>query len=85
MPYLYDWTGFYIGGNAGYGQNRACWGSFGGGLIADGCSSNSGGMVGGQGGYRWQLGQMVFGLEAEGDWTNMRASLPTHPRVSRRD
>ena len=29
MPYMYDWTGFYIGGNAGYGQNRACWGSFG--------------------------------------------------------
>ena len=77
MPYMYDWTGFYIGGNAGYGQNRACWGSFGTGLAADGCSSNSGGLVGGQGGYRWQFGPVVFGLEAEGDWSNMRANLPT--------
>jgi outer membrane immunogenic protein len=77
MPYIYDWTGFYIGGNAGYGQNRACWGSFGAGLVADGCSTNSGGMVGGQGGYRWQFGQVVFGVEVEGDWANMRASLPT--------
>jgi outer membrane immunogenic protein len=77
VPYVYDWTGFYIGGNAGYGQNRACWGSFGAGLVADGCSTNSGGMVGGQGGYRWQFGQVVFGVEVEGDWANMRASLPT--------
>jgi outer membrane immunogenic protein len=77
LPYLYDWTGFYIGANGGYGSNRACWGSFGAGLIADGCNSKSGGLFGGQGGYRWQFGQMVFGLEAEGDWANMRASLPT--------
>jgi outer membrane immunogenic protein len=33
MAMVYDWTGFYIGGNGGYGSNRACWGSFGGGLI----------------------------------------------------
>jgi outer membrane immunogenic protein len=74
---VYDWTGFYIGGNAGYGSNRACWGSFGTGLIADGCNSKSGGVVGGQGGYRWQAGAFVFGVEAEGDWANMRASMPT--------
>jgi outer membrane immunogenic protein len=77
MPYVYDWTGFYIGANGGYGSNRACWGSFGTGLIAEGCNSKSGGMFGGQGGYRWQFGQVVFGVEAEGDWTNMRASIPT--------
>ena len=28
MAYIYDWTGFYIGGNGGYGSNRACWGNF---------------------------------------------------------
>jgi outer membrane immunogenic protein len=77
MPYGFDWTGFYIGGNGGYGLNRACWGSFGAGLVADGCNSKGGGLVGGQGGYRWQFGSMVFGVEAEGDWANMRASLPT--------
>jgi outer membrane immunogenic protein len=77
MPYMYDWTGFYIGANAGYGQNRACWGSFNTGLGPEGCGNNSGGLVGGQGGYRWQFGQVVFGLEAEGDWASLRASLPS--------
>lgn len=78
MPYVYDWTGFYIGANGGYGSNRACWGSFGTGLVAEGCNSKSGGMVGGQGGYRWQTGSVVFGLEAEGDWASLRASLPSN-------
>ena len=74
---VYDWTGFYIGANGGYASNRACWGSFGTGLIAEGCNSKSGGVIGGQGGYRMQAGQFVFGVEAEGDWANMRASLPS--------
>jgi outer membrane immunogenic protein len=77
MAYVYDWTGFYIGANGGYGSNRACWGSFGTGLPIDGCNTKSGGMFGGQGGYRWQFGSVVFGAEVEGDWANMRASLPS--------
>ena len=24
-PMIYDWTGFYIGGNGGWGQSRNCW------------------------------------------------------------
>ncbi len=55
---VYDWTGFYIGANGGYGSNRACWGSFGTGLIPEGCNSKSGGVFGGQGGYRWQVGHV---------------------------
>jgi len=74
---IYDWTGFYIGGNAGYGSSRNCWGNFGTSIVAEGCNSRSGGMVGGQGGYRWQMGQVVFGVEAEGDWANLRGSLPS--------
>jgi outer membrane immunogenic protein len=38
----------------------------------------SGGLVGGQIGYRWQTNQFVFGLEAQGDWAdikNTRVSL----------
>jgi outer membrane immunogenic protein len=77
MPYIYDWTGFYIGGNAGYGQNRACWGNFSTAVGPEGCANNSGGLIGGQGGYRWQFGQVVFGVEAEGDWASMRASVPS--------
>jgi outer membrane immunogenic protein len=70
-------NGLRLGANGGYASNRACWGSFGAGLVAEGCNSKSGGVLGGQGGYRVQAGQFVFGVEAEGDWANMRASLPS--------
>jgi outer membrane immunogenic protein len=47
---IYDWTGFYIGANGGWGQSRNCWGfvPVGGVFIADGCNSRSGGVAGGQ-------------------------------------
>jgi outer membrane immunogenic protein len=77
MPYVYDWTGFYIGANGGYGSSRNCWGNFGNAVVPEGCNSRSGGMIGGQGGYRWQMGQVVFGVEAEGDWASLRGSLPS--------
>jgi outer membrane immunogenic protein len=80
LPMLYDWTGFYIGGNGGWGQSRNCFdfvdafGVF----VADGCRERSGGVAGGQIGYRWQASQWVFGVEAQGDWadlSNQRISL----------
>ena len=77
MSPAYDWTGFYMGANGGYGSNRACWGSFAAGLIPEGCNSKSGGVFGGQGGYRAQFGQLVVGVEAQGDWANLRASVPS--------
>jgi outer membrane immunogenic protein len=72
---VYDWTGFYIGGNGGYASSRNCWGfvPVAGAVIPDGCHSQSGGVVGGQVGYRWQGGPMVFGLEAQGDWASLRS------------
>ena len=39
--------------------------------VADGCRERSGGLVGGQIGYRWQANQWVFGLEAQGDWADL--------------
>ena len=77
MPYLYDWTGFYLGANGGYGSNRACWGNFtvNGTLFpTEGCTSKSGGVFGGQGGYRFQMGGLVLGAEVQGDWASLRAS-----------
>ena len=77
---IYDWTGFYIGANGGWGQSHSCWNivdPFGVNL-ADGCRDRSGGLFGGQIGYRWQASQWVFGLEAQGDWadlSNQRVSL----------
>jgi outer membrane immunogenic protein len=73
---IYDWSGFYIGANAGWGDSRNCWDvvPLTGVTIADGCISRSGAIAGGQLGYRWQSGQFVYGLEAQGDWANLRGS-----------
>jgi outer membrane immunogenic protein len=77
MPALYDWSGFYIGVNGGWGTENRCFdattpaGTF---VGSEGCHSTSGGVAGGQAGYRWQMNSWVFGLEAQGDWANLRGS-----------
>jgi outer membrane immunogenic protein len=73
---IYDWTGFYIGGNGGWGQARACWDFVvpGAATTAAGCREGSGGVVGGQVGYRWQTGQFVFGVEGQGDWADLSST-----------
>jgi outer membrane immunogenic protein len=85
---IYDWTGFYIGGNGGWGDSHQCLNFVGlaGAVFGEGCSNRSGGIVGGQVGYRWQSSQWVFGVEAQGDWadlSNTRLSL-INPLVSLR-
>jgi outer membrane immunogenic protein len=57
-------------------REDACWGivPVGAGVIPDGCADRSGGLVGGQLGYRWQSNQFVFGLEAQGDWADISGS-----------
>lgn len=77
---IYDWTGIYLGINGGWGQSRNCW-DMNGALvfgfnpaIAEGCNTASGGVVGGQVGYRQMLGNFVFGIEAQGDWANLKGS-----------
>jgi outer membrane immunogenic protein len=77
---IYDWSGFYIGANGGWAQNHNCvdFLDAAGFVVASGCRDRSGGVVGGQIGYRWQSSQWVFGLEAQGDWadlSNQRVSL----------
>src|SRR5713226_3729207 len=74
---VYDWSGFYIGANGGWGSSRKCWdavtaaGVF---SVAEGCHDATGGVAGGQIGYRWQAGTWVFGLEGQGDWADLRGS-----------
>ena len=77
---IYNWSGFYIGANGGWGQSHNCWDFvfLAGPVFSDGCRDRSGGVLGGQVGYRWQSNQFVFGLEAQGDWadlSNTRVSL----------
>src|SRR6266571_3156762 len=70
---IYDWSGFYIGANGGWGSSHKCWdfvtpaGAF---VAAEGCHDATGGTAGGQVGYRWQAGTWVFGLEAQGNWAD---------------
>jgi outer membrane immunogenic protein len=82
---IYDWSGFYIGANAGGASSRNCWNLNNAGGIAvvpavsEGCSSATGGLAGGQIGYRWQSTNLVFGLEAQGDWASLSGSSVSTP------
>ncbi len=76
---IYDWSGFYIGANGGWGSSRKCWDLTNDGFgpipaFAEGCHDATGGVVGGQIGYRWQAGTWVFGLEGQGNWADLRGS-----------
>jgi outer membrane immunogenic protein len=75
LPPMFNWSGFYIGGNGGWGRSDNCWDivTLG---VNDGCRDKSGGVIGGQIGYRWQQpnNHFVWGLEAQGDWANLSRS-----------
>lgn len=63
----YNWTGYYLGGNVGYG-----WG----GLTHS--TLDPSGFVGGiQGGYNHQIGQVVLGVEADIAVTNIDDKFAT--------
>jgi outer membrane immunogenic protein len=76
LPVIYNWSGFYIGVNGGWGNSHNCWDfvALAGPVFSDGCRDRSGGLFGGQVGYRWQSNQFVFGLEAQGDWADLSSS-----------
>jgi outer membrane immunogenic protein len=65
-PVVYNWTGFYLGVNGGGAFGKSNWDAFG--------SSNEpdGGLIGFTAGYNWQMGNLVFGLEGDMDWSSMR-------------
>jgi len=65
----YDWSGFYIGLNGGGGTSHQTWDLVGG--LSEGSHDATGGTVGGQVGYRWQTGPIVFGVEAQGNWADI--------------
>ena len=69
----YDWSGFYLGGQIGYGWSRSTTGP----IIAydpfptvdftlPGIGINGSGLLGGiEAGYNWQSGHMLFGFEGD--------------------
>jgi outer membrane immunogenic protein len=78
MVAIYDWSGFYIGANGGGGWSHKCWDVTNFRVpvtpFREGCHDATGGVAGGQIGYRWQSAGWVFGLEAQGDWADLRGS-----------
>jgi outer membrane immunogenic protein len=75
----YDWSGFYVGINGGGASSHECLTitSAAGSAVfpsSEGCHSATGGLVGGQLGYRWQSANWVFGIEGQGDWADLKGS-----------
>jgi outer membrane immunogenic protein len=64
---IYNWTGFYVGINGGGGWGHSAW------TTTNGFDV-SGGLVGGTAGYNWQMGQWVFGVEGDVDWSNINGN-----------
>ncbi|MFK4499329.1 outer membrane immunogenic protein [Bradyrhizobium japonicum] len=78
---VYDWSGFYIGANGGGGWSHNCWDIVTNILGApvtppasEGCHTATGGVAGGQAGFRWQSASWVFGVEGQGDWAHLTGS-----------
>jgi outer membrane immunogenic protein len=76
---VYDWSGFYLGLNGGGASSRDCLTitTVAGAAVtpnSEGCHNATGGLAGGQIGYRWQSANWVFGVEAQGDWADLKGS-----------
>jgi outer membrane immunogenic protein len=83
-PSATSWTGFYVGGNAGYGFGHETGNEsfpfsfmgFSGFFSAQSFSlAPAGAAAGLQAGYNWQSGNWVAGLEGDWDWTHQTDSI----------
>ncbi len=67
-PPIFDWSGFYVGFNAGGGWGTSSWTDA---LFPTGDFDISGALVGATLGYNMQLGRWVFGVEGDVNWTDI--------------
>jgi outer membrane immunogenic protein len=78
---VYNWTGFYVGVNVGYGladqstDNLTPFGGFDEGAPVRANLAPKGFVGGGQAGYNWQAGWAVLGIEAEAGYLGMRKEV----------
>jgi outer membrane immunogenic protein len=77
-PASYDWSGFYVGGFGGYGfGNQNINNATGPAGFANFTANfeSHGPMAGGEVGYNWMVTRdIMFGLEGDGAWTNIRGN-----------
>ena len=84
MQQTYDWSGFYLGGQIGYGWSQSNTGTisfydvlpavtpF---TTAPGIGINGSGLLGGiEAGYNWQSGHMLFGVEGDVSAADIKGS-----------
>jgi outer membrane immunogenic protein len=77
---VYDWSGVYVGANAGYGWADTGWNFPVAQFFASAASQNfsthlTGAMTGGQIGINRQVEFWVFGVEFTGDWADLNQTL----------
>jgi outer membrane immunogenic protein len=65
----YNWTGFYVGINGGYGWGTSDW------TVPAVSTKPSGWLIGGTLGYNYQVGSWVLGLEGDWDWSDIKDSV----------
>lgn len=72
---VYNWTGFYVGGNGGGALGSTRWSSAP--DAVSGTSNFSGGLVGGTAGYNLQTPGLpyVLGVEGDVDWASLSGTL----------
>src|SRR6516165_8916991 len=75
MPVVYNWTGFYVGGNGGYGWSNVSTTVYAlntGVFEASDSSNRNGGFGGGQIGYNFlPFPHLLFGVEGDFDWASL--------------
>jgi outer membrane immunogenic protein len=71
-PIVYNWTGLYLGINGGFGTGNSNWSD--GPVGTSGSFPISGFLVGGTLSVNYQIGEYVFGIEGDGDWTNLHGN-----------
>jgi outer membrane immunogenic protein len=74
---FFSWNGFYLGINGGYAWGQSNWTNTVT-AVTTGDFNVSGGTIGGTVGYNIQTGALVFGLEGDFDWSNIKGTSTTN-------